>query len=619
MQRNQQNPRSGQAIVMVTLALFAMCGILGLAVDLGWSFFIRRNAQAYADAAALAAVEQALRSGQTTAATCAANVNCTANGYSCASSITSVTVNLDSGCLYAKGTAAGSGWQGFIDGTNNGATETSKFDSGLGNPPGLTIGALYWARSRVSQTIPQLFSAILGNTSALVGGTATAAVLNVVSTSGVWGLDRSGDTNPTSSVGGNQNKVPNGADLWLGGSGKLSLPGRVNLASNANGAGGVYSGSTGGSGTVTSGGTYYNSGGATSGTGWTPAATAKPDSSAFTDPMAGKISPPVPSGLPACPIDLSALNNKGLHDKVLGPGIYYPSDSSGNLIKGQIPFGSNVTFAAGGSCTNGVQQGSSGFGNYIILGGLANSGSTWNFEPGRYVLAGVQPANGSSANPILNLSNQAAVSDLGTAGAQNTDAGEVFVLTDYNYQGLSSVLPSQVANSSNLSSYQQGYVNIAGGSSQIINLHGLNTSNSTVQADNLDQYGPLLFWQDRRNSTVQYNTETAGSRNPATDGYVACGNYANSCPNSASQLTANGVDSNKYSPVFNISGGSNQKLYGVIYQPRGSLFYMQGGGSVSSPLPIQVITGAIYLQGSAELSVTTLTNPIVQQVIALVQ
>src|SRR5579863_384155 len=49
----------GQAIVMITLALVAMCGMMGLAVDLGWSFFVQKEAQAAADGAALAAVHEA--------------------------------------------------------------------------------------------------------------------------------------------------------------------------------------------------------------------------------------------------------------------------------------------------------------------------------------------------------------------------------------------------------------------------------------------------------------------------------------------------------------------------------------------------------------------------------
>ncbi len=44
----------GQALVMVTLALFSMLGMMGLAVDLGWSYFVQKEAQAAADTAALA-------------------------------------------------------------------------------------------------------------------------------------------------------------------------------------------------------------------------------------------------------------------------------------------------------------------------------------------------------------------------------------------------------------------------------------------------------------------------------------------------------------------------------------------------------------------------------------
>src|ERR1700688_549872 len=51
----------GQAIVMVTLALFSMMGMMGLAVDLGWSYFAQKQAQASADAAALASAQEAVQ------------------------------------------------------------------------------------------------------------------------------------------------------------------------------------------------------------------------------------------------------------------------------------------------------------------------------------------------------------------------------------------------------------------------------------------------------------------------------------------------------------------------------------------------------------------------------
>ena len=46
-------------MVMVTFSLIAMAGLMGLAVDLGWSFFVQKEAQAAADGVAMAAVQEA--------------------------------------------------------------------------------------------------------------------------------------------------------------------------------------------------------------------------------------------------------------------------------------------------------------------------------------------------------------------------------------------------------------------------------------------------------------------------------------------------------------------------------------------------------------------------------
>src|SRR5215467_4039810 len=59
---NRRNKISGgQALVMITLALIAMCGMMGLAVDLGWSYFVQKAAQAAADGAALGGVQEAYK------------------------------------------------------------------------------------------------------------------------------------------------------------------------------------------------------------------------------------------------------------------------------------------------------------------------------------------------------------------------------------------------------------------------------------------------------------------------------------------------------------------------------------------------------------------------------
>ena len=58
MRRRRKNS-SGQAMVMVTLSLMAMAGLMGLAVDLGWSFYVQKDAQAAADGVAMAAAQEA--------------------------------------------------------------------------------------------------------------------------------------------------------------------------------------------------------------------------------------------------------------------------------------------------------------------------------------------------------------------------------------------------------------------------------------------------------------------------------------------------------------------------------------------------------------------------------
>src|SRR5690242_5495075 len=60
MRTRHSSAKRGQALVMVTVALLAMCGLIGMVVDFGWSYFMRREAQAAADAAALAAGNAAM-------------------------------------------------------------------------------------------------------------------------------------------------------------------------------------------------------------------------------------------------------------------------------------------------------------------------------------------------------------------------------------------------------------------------------------------------------------------------------------------------------------------------------------------------------------------------------
>jgi hypothetical protein len=151
---------------MVTFSLIAMFGLLGLVVDIGWAYFRRHAAQAAADAAALAAVEAAVAGGS-------GAFPCESNGVACHAEPCPAAVpeppahNLHNGCLYAAA-------NGF---PNRGLT-TAAMEAGLGptapTAPGATVR--YWVTARVGQRLPQLFSAVLGNTLLTASARATAGV-----------------------------------------------------------------------------------------------------------------------------------------------------------------------------------------------------------------------------------------------------------------------------------------------------------------------------------------------------------------------------------------------------------------------------------------------------------
>jgi Flp pilus assembly protein TadG len=145
---------------MFTLALIPLFGILGLVVDIGWAYFRQESAQTAADAAANAAAMAAYTSAGGGAPLCSTTgVACYATEYSCPATIISPPANnIQAGCMYARD-------NGFVTTGRQKVT----FQSGVGNPPassGVTVG--YWVVARVSEQIPQLFSAALGFPTATV-------------------------------------------------------------------------------------------------------------------------------------------------------------------------------------------------------------------------------------------------------------------------------------------------------------------------------------------------------------------------------------------------------------------------------------------------------------------
>ncbi len=157
----------GQALLLVTLSLFAMCGLLGLAVDLGWSYFVKKSAQNAADASALADAHRALAIVGETASF---------SGY---------TDDPANALWYAK-------QNGFMPGGDGGrqnvavkamvSQQVTLQDGTIVPPcsPALLVSCVeYSVTVRTAELIPQLFSAVLGNTSASPSARTTAAVVQV--------------------------------------------------------------------------------------------------------------------------------------------------------------------------------------------------------------------------------------------------------------------------------------------------------------------------------------------------------------------------------------------------------------------------------------------------------
>ena len=202
-----------------------------------------------------------------------------------------------------------------------------------------------WVTVRANESIPQLFSAVLGNTAGNSASRATAAVINTLRPAQLYALDRQNDAAPGSKKGSTGN------DISIQGGGGIVAYGPISMASTDPNAGQL-----GGSGSVTAPATYIRgTGGYGSSGNWTaPPTTGMPDSDLFMDPMQTKGQPPAPTGLPDRPI----LNGFVPDNSVLTSGNYFSVDSKGKPTGRPLSFGSNVTFKDGP------------FGNFVIFGGI---------------------------------------------------------------------------------------------------------------------------------------------------------------------------------------------------------------------------------------------------------
>ncbi len=147
------------------MSIALICGMLGLAVDLGWNYFQRQSAQAAADAAAQAGVVAAIRNGSLTCGS--AVVVCQANS-TCPTNITAPTTTVQTACAYGEANGFGTDSKSSI-----------QIAAGTGTPPTASgITTPYYITATVTRNNPSLFATMVGFNSITVAAQSTAAVVS---------------------------------------------------------------------------------------------------------------------------------------------------------------------------------------------------------------------------------------------------------------------------------------------------------------------------------------------------------------------------------------------------------------------------------------------------------
>jgi len=654
----------GQAIVMVSLSLFAMSGMMGLAVDLGWSYFVRHEAQTAADGAAIAAVQAAYNYQQahTPITDCSSAPGLDCGGPRNCSSFAS-TSYLSYGCKYAS-------MNGFDSTTNTRQVITAEANvgtAGMPNDPfGHSLGCgtapcmqpanvEYWVTYRATQTVPQLFSALLGKTNATVAAISTGAISAFGIIGGAYATNQAGDCGEEGC----------GVDLHFEGSGtasRLTAPNGIYLGSICDGTlrvgcaafnGDATAGTKTGNCISTSAPCYAidadsNTTGIQVHTGspiqmagaFNPSSHItfspsnpiihSPISGALQDPTQGLKQPPVApnvvGGMQGCGINGDTITGTSGNSAplVIGPYNYYgytPKAGNPDTITGnQIKISGNVTFAANGVCQGGhitgagATQTSSSFPTYIFYGGLMDgAAANIKFGPGQYVVAGTQ-------NNVLVDFNSSNISSTGNGGNMfiftaptNGGTGETGA-SGSGYPGLETQINFMKTQQANFATMvgtlnQGGDIHFESPDTNTLNLNGTNKISGNVPA-NLTAWDGILFWVDRRNSLVPYAADGSTPTCPT--------NQATACIKSATLQGEDNVNS-KCDHVcgghVELKGPAGMNLNGVIYEPRGAL--MEFRGDFTNQL--QVIAGEFDFEDNAQIVFQTPTRTLSRYLVSLVQ
>lgn len=316
----------GQAAIFAALTLTLMFSAMGLAVDLGWAYFLKERVQTAADAAASAAAVYALNNGDT-----CASVTC-GTSYSCAG-VTPPTNSLQAGCLF-----------GTVDGPP--ILSATLIENDSAHPPSGLSGVTpsMWIKASVSSSSSNAFLFLSGFKSASINAQAIGGVTSTGSGNCIYALSGSGtslSTSGSNTISSTCGIFDNGGFSFVG-SGSIST---TQMLVNGNF-------SFGGSGNITAtkkiqiGGTYSKVGSGT----LSPAYTA--GSNSITDPFVTVSSPTVG----ACTYNNTKIT--GSSGASLTPGVYCGGiDIAGS---GDVSFASGTYIINGGGAQYSFKYSGSG-------------------------------------------------------------------------------------------------------------------------------------------------------------------------------------------------------------------------------------------------------------------
>ena len=180
-------PRHGQIAIMVALSLTFTFTLVGFAVDLGYGYLMKQQAQTAADAAASAAAVYAMNNRDSCGG---GGLSCPVT-YNCADPATTpATTSLQAGCLYAQ-------QNGFVnDGTRQTVSLTENNTARGGNAPTM------WIQATASQSLHNMFLYMPGFHTGRAAASAVAGVTQTPLPTCVYALGTSG-TVFNNTAGGN--------------------------------------------------------------------------------------------------------------------------------------------------------------------------------------------------------------------------------------------------------------------------------------------------------------------------------------------------------------------------------------------------------------------------------